>query len=278
MRTYLKSLALAGGLLMMTACASTLEADGRLDTARDRVEAASEYGTSRTAYTRASGFLDNAESALETGDATAYDKNVELSDAYAQVAIAQGEGDAAREMAESMEGELGDAQDRASQLMAELEAARNAQRPGNDAMNQTLALLAGTMKCTRTNRGSGSVTLTCPGLGFGFDQAQLNAATDARLTALAEFMKAHGGVSVELVGHTDTTGPEGWNQTLSEQRAASASAFLQDAGINASRIATSGQGESQPIASNDTRQGRAENRRVDVVLRGVSTMASGQDI
>jgi len=266
---------------MVTACASTIEPDGRLEAARDRVDAAAEFGTSRSSYTRATGFLSEAEAALEAGDERVYDKSVELGDAYAQVAIAEGQADEARDVVEAMEGELSDAEAMAARLEADLEAARAANRTRPSNMSQTLSLLAGAMKCTMTDRGSGTVALSCPGLGFGFDQSQLSVAADARMSALAQFLDTYGGVAVELVGHTDSIGPEGWNQSLSERRAEAAAALLRREDISAGRITTSGQGESQPIAGNDTRAGRAQNRRVDVILRGVTTagsMAESRDI
>lgn len=271
MLKQLKLLGVAGSLMLVTACATTIEPDGRLDATRDRVEAAAAYGTSSSAYNRAAGFLGEAEAALEAGDATAYDKTVELGDAYAQVAIAEGELGEARESLDEMEGELSEAQALATQLQADLEAARNAGPTTN--MSETLNLLAGAMRCTMTDQGGGTVALSCPGLGFGFDQSQLTIAGDARMAALSSFLNTYEGVSVELVGHTDSTGPEGWNQSLSERRAAAASEYLQNEGVAAARISTSGQGETTPVASNDTRAGRTQNRRVDVILQGVMTAA-----
>ena len=277
----LKWIGAAGSLLLVTACATTLEPDGRLDSARDRVEAAAAYGTSSTAYSRAAGFLGDAEAALESGEANTYDKTVELSDAYAQVAIAEGELGEAREAADGLRSDLETTSGEAMQCKADLAACQAAPRPTGTSMSQTLNLLAGTMRCTMTDRGSGTVALSCPGLGFGFDQSKLTVAGDARMTALSQFLSTYGGVAVELVGHTDSTGPEGWNQSLSERRAAAASRFLQNEGISAGRITTSGEGETSPVASNDTRAGRAQNRRVDVILKGVTTagsMAAARDI
>ena len=75
-------------------------------------------------------------------------------------------------------------------------------------------------------------------------------------------------MTVSIAGHTDTTGPTDYNQALSTRRAEAVSEMLGDAGINASRISTTGYGESQPVASNDTRAGRIANRRVEITLMG----------
>jgi OOP family OmpA-OmpF porin len=86
------------------------------------------------------------------------------------------------------------------------------------------------------------------------------------LHALGDDIKAKSGkvVDIDIIGHTDSTGPEDYNQGLSERRAQAVADFIIGEGIDASIIDVSGEGESNPIASNDTREGRSENRRVDV--------------
>jgi OOP family OmpA-OmpF porin len=74
---------------------------------------------------------------------------------------------------------------------------------------------------------------------------------------------------IALIGHTDSIGGPAYNQKLSEQRAASVKAYLVSKGIDANKITTSGKGESQPVASNKTADGRQKNRRVDVELSGI---------
>src|SRR3546814_18489200 len=69
---------------------------------------------------------------------------------------------------------------------------------------------------------------------------------------------------IDVYGHTDSTGSDTYNQGLSERRAASVASYLQSRGVQAARIGTRGFGESQPLASNDTEDGRAANRRVDI--------------
>ena len=73
---------------------------------------------------------------------------------------------------------------------------------------------------------------------------------------------------IEIVGHTDDVGDDDYNQDLSEQRAAAVREFLVAAGVNGNKIVTVGMGESMPVASNTTDEGRAENRRVDVLVLG----------
>jgi len=70
------------------------------------------------------------------------------------------------------------------------------------------------------------------------------------------------------VGHADWTGPAAYNQKLSERRAAAVKAYLVTKGVSPNRIYTEGKGETQPVADNKTREGRAKNRRVDVEIVG----------
>jgi OOP family OmpA-OmpF porin len=75
-------------------------------------------------------------------------------------------------------------------------------------------------------------------------------------------------VFIEVVGHTDDVGDDAYNMDLSEQRAAAVTAYLIDAGVDGSKIVAVGAGESLPIATNTTEQGRAENRRVEIQVLG----------
>lgn len=102
---------------------------------------------------------------------------------------------------------------------------------------------------------------------FDFDKAVLKPAGRETLSRLAEDVRRAESVdSISVVGHTDSIGTEAYNQGLSERRAASVRDFLVEQGVNPSLIRTRGMGESQPIASNATREGRAQNRRVEITV------------
>lgn len=75
-------------------------------------------------------------------------------------------------------------------------------------------------------------------------------------------------VFIEVVGHTDDVGDDDYNMDLSEQRAAAVTQYLIDAGVDASKIVAVGAGESMPITTNATNEGRAENRRVEIMVLG----------
>ena len=103
---------------------------------------------------------------------------------------------------------------------------------------------------------------------FDFDKSVLKPAGKERLTDLVSKLQ---GTDIEIViatGHTDSIGTDAYNQKLSLRRANSVKAFLVSKGVPTDRIFTEGKGESQPVASNKTREGRAKNRRVEVEVVG----------
>ena len=74
---------------------------------------------------------------------------------------------------------------------------------------------------------------------------------------------------VHIIGHTDSTGSEQYNQSLSERRAAAVTNYLVSQGVSRDRLRTLGRGESEPIASNATREGQRKNRRVEILVKPV---------
>lgn len=104
------------------------------------------------------------------------------------------------------------------------------------------------------------------GLLFDFDSANLRPTAERDLAEFAKSMEEFEGTEILIVGHTDSKGPESYNQDLSERRAASAARYLGEQGIDGSRLRTAGRGESEPVASNETSAGRQQNRRVEVAI------------
>ncbi len=101
---------------------------------------------------------------------------------------------------------------------------------------------------------------------FDFDSDVLKEEGKVALHELGDSIKAKGAkvVDIDVIGHTDSTGPAEYNQGLSERRANAVANYIIGEGIDASIIDVSGEGENNPITSNDTRESRAENRRVEV--------------
>ena len=104
------------------------------------------------------------------------------------------------------------------------------------------------------------------GVYFDFDKATIKPEGKAVLNEAAALLKKHERVVVEVAGHTDSTGSETYNQGLSERRANSVKDYLTSQGVTATRLSAKGYGEAQPVASNDTKEGRAENRRVELIV------------
>ena len=100
---------------------------------------------------------------------------------------------------------------------------------------------------------------------FARSSSELDVLFQPDLEQLARTM-LQSDIRIRIIGHTDGEGSEERNQALSEDRARSVAAYLQALGVNALRMETLGMGENQPIASNDTEEGRAQNRRTEILV------------
>jgi outer membrane protein OmpA-like peptidoglycan-associated protein len=115
---------------------------------------------------------------------------------------------------------------------------------------------------------SKGMVLTLRGVYFEFAKATLRTESYAALLEAAQIMKENPDISVEIQGHTDNVGSDEYNQRLSERRAYAVVNFMvQHGGIDTRRLAARGYGEGQPVAPNDTDEGRQLNRRVDFVIQ-----------
>lgn len=114
--------------------------------------------------------------------------------------------------------------------------------------------------------GEGIKITFSSGILFDVDKANLKDGYKAELTELTTILNKYADTNILLAGHTDSTGSDEYNLELSDRRAQSVSNFLVSQNVNSARIATEGFGKSHPIASNDTAEGRALNRRVEVAI------------
>jgi len=103
---------------------------------------------------------------------------------------------------------------------------------------------------------------------FDFDKSTLKPEGRQVLDQVAQQAQGLNLETIIAVGHTDSIGSDAYNQKLSERRAASVKTYLTSKGVPADRVYTEGKGETQPVASNATREGRAQNRRVEVEIVG----------
>ena len=104
------------------------------------------------------------------------------------------------------------------------------------------------------------------GLLFDYDSDVLREAARKNLATLATSLEKYPNTDLMIVGHTDATGPDSYNMTLSERRAAAASNYLAAQGVSRTRLRSTGRGESEPLVPNETEENRQKNRRVEVAI------------
>lgn len=129
-------------------------------------------------------------------------------------------------------------------------------------------------KCPGTPLGTVVDTDGCPrtlltlrDVHFAFDSAQLTSQAKSTLDAAVAAINANPSDSISVEGHTDSMGSDAYNSQLSQRRARAVVDYLVSKGVSSSRLKAVGKGESHPVASNDTREGRAQNRRVEVIAK-----------
>lgn len=119
----------------------------------------------------------------------------------------------------------------------------------------------------RVQREGDNIRLVMPGdITFNSGQYTIQSHFYEIMGSVAKVIDEYDKTAVEVSGHTDSTGGAALNQKLSEQRAKAVASFLQTQGVNSNRIFTQGFGPSQPIAGNETSNGRRANRRVEIRL------------
>jgi len=242
--------------------ARTLEADraqrradmARSDASRARSDAswarseadaarASEANAAADAARRAELARDEAERAREAAAAgAAYDAERALRASEDARAVAAADAEQARRASED----------------ARALAAADAEREKAELQRQIELLQA-----KPTERG---LVLTLGNVLFATGRADLNAGGTDSLNKLVAFLNQYPDRNIMIEGHTDDVGTAASNLTLSERRAGSVQSYLLQQGVGSQRITSSGMGESQPIANNDTDTGRQQNRRVEVII------------
>ena len=105
------------------------------------------------------------------------------------------------------------------------------------------------------------------GIEFGFDSAKIDESAAQALNNAVELLEECESVEVNVDGYTDTSGPASYNQELSKRRAESVKQYLSGHGVDVKRLETKGLGNANPVSPNDTREGRALNRRVELIPR-----------
>ena len=120
-------------------------------------------------------------------------------------------------------------------------------------------------------RSGDNIILNMPGnITFATDSSNISADFYKVLDSVAVVIKEFEKTYVDVVGYTDSTGADAYNQKLSEARASSVARYLESQGVLPARVVSSGMGEANPVASNDTAEGRSLNRRVEIILTPIT--------
>ena len=123
---------------------------------------------------------------------------------------------------------------------------------------------------TETDNGQAILVNLPDGVTFDVDSSALKPEFRATLDAIANSLRQYPNSLVDVYGHTDSTGSDQYNQALSVRRSSTVANYLVMRGVSASRVRSQGYGESMPIASNETIEGRARNRRVEIKIVPIS--------
>ncbi|NML94458.1 OmpA family protein [Novosphingobium olei] len=123
---------------------------------------------------------------------------------------------------------------------------------------------------TPTDNGTAILVNLPNGVTFDTDSTAIKPAFRDTLDRVAQSLTDYPNSLIDVYGYTDSTGSDAYNQQLSERRAQAVASYLSSRGVSASRIRSQGFGESQPVASNDTVEGRAANRRVEIKIVPIS--------
>ncbi|PWV78901.1 OmpA family protein [Halomonas sp. A11-A] len=122
------------------------------------------------------------------------------------------------------------------------------------------------------DRRGDDIVLNMPSsVTFGFDSSELTMSARNALNDVASILTQYTDTRVNIAGHTDSTGNADYNQRLSERRAESVGNYLAQAGVSRNRLYMTGYGQTQPVASNATEEGRAQNRRVEITLSPIES-------
>ena len=139
-----------------------------------------------------------------------------------------------------------------------------------DGVPDCLDKCPGTPKNTPVDKNGcppvGEELLILTGINFAFDSAKLDKASETIIDRAVQNLKRNPQMSVLIEGHTDNSGPEDYNMGLSVRRAQAVKDYIVSQGVAKERLSVKGFGESQPLVTNDTKEGRAQNRRVEFVV------------
>ena len=214
---------------------------------------------------------DRARAEAERGEAERMRKEAELAaqqaeQAKAQAEQAKSEAEAARQAALAQQQQLSVEADKARAAAQEADRLRQqAEKDKTDLRARLLQQLSAVLETHDTARG---LIANMGDVLFQTGKYELKPEARERLAKVSGILLAYSSLKVAIEGHTDAVGTDEYNQRLSEQRAEAVRDYLVNQGVAAPAVTARGLGKMQPIASNDTPEGRQRNRRVELVLSG----------
>ena len=267
------------GLLVLVACASVPQRSGQLDQARAEIATLSQDPLAQQAAGRdleaARQTLQHAELAQQQNQPPAIVDHLgylalrhaqageaRVSEARARQEIARAQEDRNKILLESRTREAQNAQAQARSAQAQAEAARN-EAVAAQAQLATAQQQLADLQAKKTDRG---MVLTLGDVLFDTGQATLKPGADLVLGRLATYLSANPSTKIVIEGHTDSRGSDEYNQQLSERRAQAVASALIARGIPQDSLRTLGRGKAYPVASNDTPEGRQQNRRIEIIF------------
>lgn len=273
----------SAALVLMAGCATTPKNLPELDQARVAV---SELTNDPLASQSASRELQLARTTLKQADQAWQQKKpvaevvhlsylaghqaqigtVRLAEVRARQQIARGEADRNAVLLEARERQTQLALKNAGDSARDAEAARQSSLASQTALEESQRKLA-ELQATQTERG---MVLTLGDVLFDTAQADLKPGAAMTLDRLAQFLQENAETRVLIEGYTDSRGSAEYNQDLSRRRAQAVSVALESRGTANNRVNIAGRGESLPVASNDTSEGRQRNRRVEILFSDAS--------
>jgi outer membrane protein OmpA-like peptidoglycan-associated protein len=245
------------------------------DNAQAQAEADRRAAEERTAKARADAEEQaNRRQEAEQAKAEAERMKEEAMKAAADAATAKEDADRARQAAVA-EQQAALAQKQVAETEAEKarQAAARAEAEKTDMRAQLLAQLNSILQTNDSARG---LIVNMSDVLFDTGSFTLKPGAREKLAKVSGILLAHPGLTMQIEGHTDSVGGDAFNVKLSEQRADSVKDFLGEQGVSQSSITAQGFGKAEPVAKNDTAEGRQRNRRVEIVVNGdsIGTSAS----
>jgi len=217
---------------------------------------------------------DQARLQAEQAKADAEHMKEEAMKAAADAAKAKEDADRARQAAVAdQQAALAQKQTAEAEAEKARQAAAKAESEKADMRAQLLAQLNSILQTNDSARG---LIVNMSDVLFDTGSFTLKPGAREKLAKVSGILLAHPGLTMQIEGHTDSVGSDGFNVRLSEQRADSVKDFLGEQGVSLSSISAQGFGKAEPVATNDTPEGRQRNRRVEIVVNGdaIGTSAS----